>query len=96
MLNRTLLLLLLAFGAAGAQEPVAEEPVDARRYTVEMIIFSYAEGVSVGTEIFVPDTPPVEEAEALDEFGERLLDRDDSHESSSRSLMSRPSAQSLK
>ncbi len=70
MLKRTLLLLPLVVGVAGAQEPITEEPVDARRYTVEMIIFSYAESVSAGSEIFVPDRPPVEVTETPDMFGE--------------------------
>ncbi|HNP64813.1 MAG TPA: CsiV family protein [Woeseiaceae bacterium] len=68
MLRRTLLLLPLALGVAEAQEPFAEEPVDARRYTVEMIVFSYAEGISAGTEIFVPDKPPAAEIGESGEF----------------------------
>ena len=35
-------------------EPLVEEE-ELRRYTVELIVFSYAESVSAGTEIFIPD-----------------------------------------
>lgn len=48
-------------------EATAEEPQ--RRYTVEVIIFAYAEDVSVGTEIFLPDDPPPVEGLLLDEDG---------------------------
>ena len=33
------------------------EPV--RRYTVELIIFSYGEGASAGTETWMPDEPAI-------------------------------------
>jgi len=54
------LLLLAAIGSgAMAQEALLEEEIpEIRRYTVEMIIFSYAQSVSSGSEIFVPDAPP--------------------------------------
>jgi len=56
------LLALLAFLPAGAQERLGdleiEEP-ELRRYTVEVIIFRYAQDVSTGSEIFPPDEPPV-------------------------------------
>lgn len=55
-----LLLPLLISGAAAADDHDETEP-EVRRYTVEMIIFSYADNVSVGSEVFVPDLPPVEE-----------------------------------
>ncbi|MDJ0813675.1 MAG: CsiV family protein [Woeseiaceae bacterium] len=51
-------------------EVAEEEPV--RRYTVEVIIFSYAEDVSVGTELFLPDEPPPEEL-LLDDDGNPIL-----------------------
>jgi len=52
------LLSLMATGAL-AQEPLPEdEQLDVRRYTVEIIIFSYAQSVSTGSEIFPPDLPP--------------------------------------
>lgn len=56
-----LMALPLLLSAAMAQETLdttAEEEL--RRYTVEMIIFSYAQDVSAGSEIFVPDEPPPE------------------------------------
>lgn len=68
MLKRLLLLLPLVAANAGAQETLDEQPAEARRYTVEMIIFAYAEGVSAGTEIFVPDAPLDEELQPVDEF----------------------------
>lgn len=49
-------LLLSAAMAQATQDTTAEEEL--RRYTVEMIIFSYAQDVSAGSEIFVPDEPP--------------------------------------
>ena len=56
------LLSLLVFLPAAAQERlgdvVVEEP-EIRRYTVEMIIFRYAQDVSSGSEVFPPDEPPV-------------------------------------
>jgi len=58
-------LLILGATAAAQNIPVedqllAEEPV-VRRYTVELIVFTYAEDVSVGSEIFVADDPVVAE-----------------------------------
>ncbi|MEM9689084.1 MAG: CsiV family protein [Pseudomonadota bacterium] len=47
------LLGLTACAAASAQEPEKE----LREYTVEVIVFSYEESVSVGTEQFLPDEP---------------------------------------
>ena len=59
---------LLATLAIGQEVLVDEEP-EIRRYTVEVIIFSYEEDVSVGTELFLPDVPVVEEfAPAPDEM----------------------------
>lgn len=52
---------LLAPVVAGAQEPASEETAS-RRYTVEFVIFRYAENVGVGTEIFPPEEPPVDDA----------------------------------
>ena len=63
----SLLLLLATAGAAFAQDTDAEETVaEIRRYTVEMIIFSYAQNVSAGSEIFVPDAPPLVDPLLLD------------------------------
>ncbi len=51
-----LLLMLATTGAAQIDPPVAEEPrEEVRRYSVEVIIFSYAQDVSVGSEMFLPD-----------------------------------------
>ena len=58
--------------AVGAAQTVAEpEATDYPRYTVEVIIFEYAEEVSVGTEQFLPEelTPPDSESgSAADEL----------------------------
>ena len=53
-----LLLPLLAAGALAQETLEEKEELEIRRYTVEMIIFSYAQGVSTGSEIFPPDLPP--------------------------------------
>ena len=42
-------------------EPAEEEEEEVRRYTVEMIIFEYAESAVSGNEIFTPDELPLEE-----------------------------------
>ncbi len=57
----TLILLLLPFPAALAQDEIAEEQQEIRRYTVEMIIFKYAQDVSTGSEIFPGEEPVYEE-----------------------------------
>jgi len=54
----TILLPLLAAGALAQDTELVEEPVDVRRYTVEMLIFAYEQSVSGGSEIFMPDEPP--------------------------------------
>jgi len=53
---------LLVAGSVQAQldiatdaDPEADEAEEIRRYTVEVIVFSYNEEVSVGSEIFVPE-----------------------------------------
>jgi len=56
----TLLLTVLLSLPAAAQEAPEEDGTEARRYTVEVIVFEYAEEVSVGTEIFVPEEAPPE------------------------------------
>ncbi len=58
----TILFLSMAASVAIAQDdPLLEEEEEIRRYTVELIVFSYAENVSVGTEIFPPDEPIVDD-----------------------------------
>lgn len=53
----TLLLMALPLAAVLAQDDLGDEIPEIRRYTVEMIIFRYAQDVSIGTEIFPGDTP---------------------------------------
>ena len=63
------LAVLFLCGAAGAQESelpadadaLGEEVEEIRYYTVELIIFEYADTVSAGSEIFLPDEPPPQE-----------------------------------
>jgi hypothetical protein len=60
-MKKRIFLLLLPLMAAGALAQVTiedDEQFDVRRYTVEIIIFSYAQSVSTGSEIFPPDLPP--------------------------------------
>lgn len=69
--RRHLLLLPLVAGAAFAQDeelPLVDEQEEIRRYTVEMIIFTYNEDVSIGSEVFVPDRAPPQDP-LLDELG---------------------------
>ncbi len=58
----TALLLMLASTAAAQIESTVEEALEdeVRRYSVEVIIFSYAQDVAVGSEMFPPDVvePP--------------------------------------
>ncbi len=49
---------LLPIASAWAQDAASPEP--APRYTVEMIIFTYAQDVATAGEIFLPDTEPDE------------------------------------
>ena len=68
----TLFSILVLTSAVVAQDlPVEdqllEEAPAVRRYTVELIVFSYAENVSVGTELFLPDEPvPLDDSALLD------------------------------
>jgi len=54
----SLFLMLLLPLAAQAQVKTAEENPEIRRYTIEMIVFKYAQDVSTGSEIFPGDEPP--------------------------------------
>ncbi len=66
---RIFAILTLLSLAAAAQEELPLELLEVevvRRYTVEVIVFSYEENVSLGSEIFVPDPPPIEEDLLLD------------------------------
>lgn len=72
----TLLLTALLATTASAQDAADElladeEPL--RRYTVEVIVFSYTEDVSVGSEIFLPDEPPPEPDVLLDDDGNPIV-----------------------
>lgn len=62
-------------------QDLGDEPIDIRRYTVEVVVFRYTENVSVGNEVFVPDPPPVLEQTASGEApftgeGQALADAD--------------------
>ena len=61
--------MLLALPLAYAQDDATDTAQKPRRYTVEVIVFTYAENVSVGTEVFPPDEPiPADEVLLPDEF----------------------------
>jgi hypothetical protein len=55
----TLCLLGLVFPVLGHAQAVLDESQEdeIRRYTVEVIIFRYAQGVGLGSEVFLPDEP---------------------------------------
>ncbi len=58
MTRKLTLLLIAAFlplAAFGQDELIDDEVPEIKRYTVEIIVFSYVEDVSVGTEVFPPD-----------------------------------------
>lgn len=72
----TILISALCIATAVAQDEGVDDELTAglvekqvRRYTVEIIVFSYEEDVSVGSEIFLPDEPPVEEDSLIDADG---------------------------
>lgn len=57
-----LAVMLTATPVIAQDEPfLEEEQEEIRRYTVEVIIFSYAQDVATGTEVFLPDVIEVEE-----------------------------------
>ena len=64
----TCLAALLCLVPAWAQDPLQDgEDAEIRRYTVEVIIFRYAQEVSSGSEIFLPDEPePVADDDPLE------------------------------
>ncbi len=74
----TLCSILILSSTASAQglpvedQILPEEPA-IRRYTVELIVFTYTEDVSVGTEVFVADEPIVEDEDLLLIEGKDLL-----------------------
>ncbi len=68
------LLFLLLLAPALAQQPESElaemaetEEEEIRRYTVEVIVFRYAQEVSTGSEVFLPDEPEPEPELELEE-----------------------------
>lgn len=70
--------LLTLCAAASAQnlpveDQLLEEEVNVPHYTVELIVFAYAENVSVGTELFLPDPPIIEDEDPL-AFEDGLID----------------------
>jgi hypothetical protein len=72
----TTIVMTLAWAATAAQTVVEPAEAEYPRYTVEVIIFEYAEEVSAGTEQFLPDEPPpptVDEAVAQERvFGDTV------------------------
>jgi len=81
VMRRTTALLIttmLASMAIAQEDPVEEQP-PARRYAVELVVFSYAEDVAVGTEQFVApesDEPFIADEELLTAEGEGRLPED--------------------
>lgn len=65
------LLSLLLLAPAQAQQTEADEVAtdeqEIRRYTVEVIVFRYAQEVSTGSEVFLPDDPEPEPERAPEE-----------------------------
>lgn len=73
----TLLIFALSVSLALAQEASLEQdlaPEAIRRYKVEVIVFSYEEDVSVGSEMFLADDPPVIEEPVFDDAGYPAID----------------------
>ena len=60
-----LLATFLALPLFAQDEPIPDEEIEIRRYTVEVIVFRYAQEVSIGNEVFLPDKP--EEPELLED-----------------------------
>ena len=56
--------MTLAWAAAQGQDIAEPEETEYPRYTVEVIIFEYAEEVSAGTERFLPEEPPLPDPDA--------------------------------
>ena len=79
-MNKLTLCLLSLFlpTLAHAQEPLDEtEEAEIRRYTVEVIIFRYAEDVGAGSEVFLPDEPEQPEEIELGDASDTLDETDD-------------------
>ncbi len=69
------LAILLPCIAAAQDELLNEEQAEIKLYTVEVIVFRYTEDVSVGSEIFPPETPAAADSEAVAEIAVRPLPR---------------------
>ena len=63
----TAIAAMLAGSAVVAQTMAEPEVTEYPRYTVEVIIFEYAEEISVGTERFLPDEPPLPDLDEPDD-----------------------------
>lgn len=59
----TTLATALSWTTVAAQVADSPEEQEYPRYTVEVIVFEYAEGVSIGTERFLPEEPPLPEGD---------------------------------
>ena len=70
-----MLAILLPCIAAAQDELLNEEQAEIKLYTVEVIVFRYTEDVSVGSEIFPPETPAAADSEAVAEIAVRPLPR---------------------
>ncbi len=74
----TTIAMTLAWAAAAAQTVVDPEETGYPRYTVEVIIFEYAQEVSAGTEQFLPEEPPLPAPDAAEEqelvFGDAVAE----------------------
>lgn len=53
--------------AQGANDELPEDEAPIKRYTVEVLVFTYEEDVFTGSEVFLPDPPPEVEDPLLDE-----------------------------
>jgi hypothetical protein len=61
--STALLAALSLLPVAAAQDAIVDDPQPVRRYTVELVVFAYAEDVSIGTEVFPADEAAVVEDE---------------------------------
>ena len=78
-ITTALLATLLALPLLAQDEPDPGEDVEIRRYTTEIIIFRYAQDVSIGSEVFLPeevDEPGLleEESRVIEEAAPELAE----------------------
>lgn len=81
-MKKTVLLILssMALASAWAQDAgdeLLEEEAPIKRYTVEVLVFTYEEEVFTGSEVFLPDPPPEVEDPLLDDDGNPVIMEDD-------------------